>query len=107
MNSYLNMSLEFMQAVQGRVQNIQDNLRELNNEGVNANEMLHVNRHVLDFQPDVYIWKNEPTYRLKLQHLVLNGAGHPRSGIFRGSVAKCVHTPRPKNVQHQYRKHVP
>jgi len=87
MNSYLNMSLEFMQAVQGRVQNIQDNLRELNNEGVNANEMLHVNRHVLDFQPDVYIWKNEPTYRLKLQHLVLDGAGHPRSGIFRGSVA--------------------
>ena len=87
MNTYLNMSLEYMQAVQGRVENIQDNLRALNNEGVNANEMLHVNRRVLDFQPDVYIWKNEPTYRIKLQHLVLDGAGHPRSGIFRGSVA--------------------
>jgi len=87
MNTYLNMSLEYIQAVQGRVQNIQDNLRDLNNERVNANQMLHVNRHILDFQSDVYIWKNEPTYRLKLQHLVLDGAGHPRSGIFRGSVA--------------------
>lgn len=87
MNTYLNMSLEYTQAIQGRVQNIQDNLRVLNDEGVNANEMLHVNRDVLDFQPDKYVWRNEPTYRLKLSHLVLDGAGHPRSGIFRGSVA--------------------
>mmetsp|Transcript_22273 Transcript_22273/g.62050 ORF Transcript_22273/g.62050 Transcript_22273/m.62050 type:complete len:676 (-) Transcript_22273:1892-3919(-) len=87
MNTYLNRSLEYMQAVQGRVQNIQDNLRALNDEGINANEMLHGNRHVLNYQPDVYIWKNEPTFRLKIRHLVLDGAGHPHSGIFRGSVA--------------------
>jgi len=87
MNTYLNRSLEYMQAAQVRVQNVQDRLRVLNNEGANANEMLHANRHVLDFEPDVYIWKNEPSFRLKIQHLVLDGAGHPRSGIFRGSVA--------------------
>ncbi|VEU33949.1 unnamed protein product [Pseudo-nitzschia multistriata] len=87
MNTYLNRSLEYMHAVQGRVQRVQDNLRALNNEGINANEMLHGNRHVLDFQPDVYIWKNEPSFRLKIRHLVLNGAGSPHSGIFRGTVA--------------------
>jgi len=87
MNNYLNRSLEYMQAVQGRVQDIQENLRALNNERINANDMIQANRHILEFQADVYIWKNEPLHRLKLQHLVLDGAGHPRSGIFRGSVA--------------------
>ena len=89
MNTYLNKSLEYMQNVQGRVENIQAGLRALNDEGENANEMLNVNlRHFLDSQPEVYIWKNEPTYRLKVKQLVLNGTGPPRSsGVFRGAVA--------------------
>ncbi len=89
MNTYLQKSLEYMQNVQGRVENIQEGLRALNDERENANEMLNANlRHIIDSQPEVYIWKNEPTYRLKVKHLVLDNIGPPRSGgVFRGAVA--------------------
>ena len=87
MNTYLNKSLEHIQHLQAGILGVRDGLDALNNEGLNANEMLRVNRRVLTSPPELYIWKNEPTYRLKVQHLVLNGTGHRRSGIFRGTVA--------------------
>ena len=88
MNTYLTRSLENAQRVQDRLHDIAQGLVEFNNGGQNADGLL---RRIADLgnnrQPQGSIWKDEPTFRLKLKHLVLNGTGPSRSGIFRGSVA--------------------
>jgi hypothetical protein len=89
MNTYLNRSLEYMQAAQVRVQN---RLRALNYEDADVDELINIrddlrDRGILDSAPDIFLWRNEDNFRLKIKHLVLDGAGHPRTGIFRGSVA--------------------
>jgi hypothetical protein len=92
MNTYLNRSLEYMQAAQVRDQNAQNRLnrlrlRALNGEDGVVDDIRNLRDDILDSAPDVFIWRKEDTFRLKIKHLVLNGAGHPRTGIFRGSVA--------------------
>ena len=88
MNTYLTRSLENAQRVQDRLHDIAQGLVEFNNGGQNADGLL---RRIVDLgndrQPQGSIWKDEPTFRLKLKHIVLNGTGPSRSGIFRGSVA--------------------
>jgi hypothetical protein len=92
MNTYLNRSLEYMEAAQVRDQNVQNHLRALVDEDGPVGEIINLgdgmrDRGIQDSAPDVFIWRNEDTFRLKIKHLVLDGAGHPRTGIFRGSVA--------------------
>jgi hypothetical protein len=88
MHVYLERSQQYVEAAEVRIANI-NNILE-NNGDSNRNARA-VYPGILQDNPEVFIWKNEPTSRQKIRHLFLDGVASPRRGLCRGIVAYFAH----------------
>lgn len=88
MQVYLERSQQYVEAAEVRIANI-NNILE-NNVDNNGNARA-VYPGILQDNPEVFIWKDEPTSRHRLRHLFLDGVANPRRGLCRGMVAYFAH----------------
>jgi hypothetical protein len=78
MHVYLERSQQYVEAAEVRIANI-NNILEYN--GDNNRNARAVYPGILQDNPKVFIWKNEPTSSQKIRHLFLDGVSSPRRGL--------------------------
>lgn len=89
MQVYLERSQEYVEAAETRIAFI-NNILESNSNNRNRNARAEY-PGILQDNPEVFIWKNEPTSRHRLHNLFLDGVASPRLGLSRGILAYFAH----------------